>query len=181
MRKTQHLLWSRERPADAERLVAVRTATRGRIAVVAALGAASLFAFLQLAGPSSRAGQPSFLRDALGSLDPDAPLVRRPATGVEVKIGRDRFGVESDEAAVALATEAATTGPWQRFDRGVTRSTSFGAETIVVDGQTTEQFLTVDDHQGMRTWRWRIDSKRKPRVGDDRAVGFLPARAQKLA
>ena len=46
----------------------------------------------------------------------------------------------------------------------------------MVTPDKTEQFLTVDHRQGLKTWRWQLASgDLKPLVGDDGAVGFWTA------
>ena len=116
--------------------------------------------------------------DALGAPKPDAPLARRSAPGVDVKIGRSGFEVAGPKTLVSLSGLDTGRADWARFTRGASRRTYFGRETIVVAPQKTEQFLTVDRHQGKRTWRWRLGSPGiTPRVGDDGAVSFVRGHA----
>ena len=42
---------------------------------------------------------------------------------------------------------------WRRHVHCATRKTTFGTETIVVNGRKTEEFLTVMERQGEKTWR----------------------------
>ena len=122
-------------------------------------------------------GRPLHL-DALGAPKPDAPLARRTAPGVGVQIDRSGFEVAGPKTLVSLSGLDTGRADWARFTRGASRRTYFGRETIVVAPQKTEQFLTVDRHQGKRTWRWRLGSPGiTPRVGDDGAVSFVRGHA----
>jgi hypothetical protein len=112
--------------------------------------------------------------DALGAPKPDAPLARRTAPGVDVRIERSGFEVAGPTTLVSLSGLDTGRAGWARFARGASRRTPFGRETIVIAPQKTEQYLTIDRHQGKRTWRWRLVSPGiAPRVGDDGAVSFV--------
>ena len=112
--------------------------------------------------------------DALGAPKPDAPLARRTAPGVDVRIDRHGFEVAGPKTLVSLSGLDTGRAGWAHFARGASRPTPFGRETIVIAPRKTEQFLTVDRHQGTRTWRWRLASPGiTPRVGSDGAVSFV--------
>ena len=169
-----------QRSAEAERIAVLRSASPVRLAALAAFAAAIFMAIMQLGGQSRAEGAPSFLTKALGAYEADAPLVRHPTPGVELAIQDSSFRIRSRNATVTLATQGAEAGDWHRFANGVSRPTAVGAETILVDGPTLEQFLTVRERQGLRTWRWRIDTAEVPRVGDDGAVAFLDTKLHRL-
>ena len=112
--------------------------------------------------------------DALGAPKPDAPLARRPAEGVKVRIDRKGFQVAGEHGRVSIASAAPSSSRWARYAHGAARPTSFGRETVVVTPEKTEQFLTVERRQGPKTWQWQLGSAGKiPRVGDDGAIAFL--------
>ncbi len=114
------------------------------------------------------------LADALGAPKPDAPLARRPAEGVKVRIDRKGFQVAGEHGRVSIASAAPSSSRWARYAHGAARPTSFGRETVVVTPEKTEQFLTVERRQGRKTWQWQLGSAGKtPRVGDDGAIAFL--------
>ena len=76
--------------------------------------------------------------------------------------------------------------PARRRDRprhanGVSQTTDFGSAAVVVDGERTEQFLTVTRRQGKHTWRWQLDTSLVPRVGNDGAVVFLERLSRRVA
>src|SRR5262245_51891506 len=158
--------------ADAERISMMRSASPVRLGALAAIAAAIFIAVIQLGGQSHAQGAPPFLTKALGAYEADAPLVRHPAPGVVLAIEDSGFRVRSGDATVTLETQGEEPGDWHRFANGVSRPTAVGAETILVDGRTLEQFLTVRERQGLRTWRWRIDSTRPPRLGADGGIAF---------
>ena len=117
---------------------------------------------------------PRPLAAALGARQSDAPLTRRPAEDVSVRIGRRAVSVSHSGGRVSLTTTNPGPKAWTRYENGVERPTPFGRETVVVTPAKAEQFLTVDRRQGTKTWRWRLDSGRSvPRVGDDGTVAFL--------
>ena len=150
---------------------------RGTVAGVAGV----LLCFLALLGPAREAHTlPGFLHEALGPPQADAPLLHHPADGVRVAIKSDRFSVVRGADSVSLAAEGTGNAEWKHFEDGVSRTAPFGAETVVVDGEKAEQFLTVAERQGTRTWRWKLQAGGlTPRLGDDGTVGFL--RGHRLA
>ena len=169
-----------ERSAEAERVTVLRSASPVRLAALAMFVAAIFMAVMLLGAPGRSEGPPAFLSKALGAADSEAPLVRHPEAGVEVAIQDSSFRIRSSSATVTLATQGTGPGDWHRFEHGVSRPIAEGAESILVDGPTLEQFLTIRERQGVRTWRWRIDTTQVPRVGDDGAVAFLDTKLHRL-
>src|SRR6187200_2816128 len=169
-----------ERSAEAERVAVLRSASPVRLAALAMFVAAIFMAVMLLGAPGRSEGPPAFLSRALGAADSEAPLVRHPEAGVELAIQDSSFRIRSSNATVTLATQGAVPGDWHRFEHGASRPIAEGAETILVDGPTLEQFLTIRERQGLRTWRWRIDTAQVPRVGDDGAVAFLDTKLHRL-
>src|SRR5829696_4951601 len=171
---------SAEAERVAERVAVLRSASPVRLAALATIGAAIFMTVMLLGAPGRSEGPPAFLNEALGAADSQAPLVRHPEAGVEFAIQDSSFRIHSRNATVTLATQGAGAGDWHRFEHGVARPIAEGAETILVDGPTLEQFLTIRERQGLRTWRWRIDTAQVPRVGDDGAVAFLDTKLHRL-
>ena len=110
-------------------------------------------------GPSSSG---KFLTQALGEKRPGAPLVRRPAPGVRVRLDSSGFRVSHKQTQVAISLAGAKRSKWERFADGVSRPTAYGRETIVVDSTGTEQFLTVERRQGKHDWQWQLDTDAQP-------------------
>src|SRR5215208_283862 len=142
-----------------------RFGVRGYLLAVAALAlvlAAAVVAATQLAklrGDDERTPvTSSFLAEALGVPRASAPLVRKPAKDVQVRIDRAGYDVRQRSGSLSLASTAASSRPWRRFADGAQRTAPFGKETITVGPQRTEQFLTVTKRQGLRTWTWRLDT-----------------------
>ena len=110
--------------------------------------AAALFAVAMLRDP---APQVEFLEEALGAPARTTPLQRTLPTGERFRI-RDRAIVaEADFGSVALEPIGLARGAeWTRTEHGVTRRTSYGARTLVLDGTKAEEFLTVERRQGVR-------------------------------
>ena len=60
---------------------------------------------------------------------------------------------------------------WHQFKSGAARSTPFGSETVVVDGNVVEQFLTVEKRTGPKRWRWKLETGTlKPHLRPDGSV-----------
>ena len=133
----------------------VRTLRVILLALVAAIagGAATLIA------SGDRVAAPVFLHAALG------------AEGGKVELGDSGYVVQNPTGTLSLASEDAAGGEWNRFERGAVRSTPFGSESVVVTSTRAEQFLTVRERQGERTWRWRLGTgKLKPKLRVDGSV-----------
>jgi hypothetical protein len=118
-------------------------------------------------------GARSFLSSALGEQTSAAPSKRTPASGVEVRIHSGGYTVTRGGDSVSVTAEAVGGAEWRRHVHEVTRATGFGAETIVVDGGKAEEFLTVSERQGNRTWRWPLATRLAPRLTDGGTVSFL--------
>ena len=129
-----------------------------------------------LAGSTLRDGtrQVAFLDEALGASGRTAPLAKSLPTGERFRI-RDRALVaETDFGSVALEPIGLARGAgWTRSEHGVSRSTSFGRRTLVLDGTKAEEFLTVERTQGVRTWRWQLDTKLNPSLRVDGRVALV--------
>src|SRR5688572_9063656 len=112
-----------DRPAVAGRF-ARSFALRAPLAL-AGLAAAFVLAS-QLAGSGGTTAAPtlpSFLAEALGAPETNAPLVRETAPGVEVSIDRLGMRISREKAALALASKDGGHGRWNRFEHGVSRPT----------------------------------------------------------
>ena len=112
----------------------------------------------------------------------DRPLVRtpahasprlvKPALGGKLEIRDGGLKVTSGHASVSLSFGKAR-GAWRGHQHGVQRKLPFGSEAIVLGLNRVEQSLTVDERQGTRTWRWRLDAaKLAPRLTADGTVRF---------
>ena len=62
---------------------------------------------------------------------------------------------------------------WRSHEHGAQRTTPVGRETILLNGESAEELLTVSKHQGRHTWRWRLDTRLAPRVTPQGVVGFF--------
>ncbi|MEX2212119.1 MAG: chitobiase/beta-hexosaminidase C-terminal domain-containing protein [Gaiellaceae bacterium] len=96
----------------------------------------------------------------------------RPGGDVRVAV-EDGYAVSAGRARLKLSpTLGAGSSPWHPHARGATRRTPFGAETIVVGSRATELSALVQERQGPKTWRWRLDTTLKPRLRSSGAVVF---------
>src|SRR5438105_4998441 len=163
-----------ERPATAERLGLLHLRSPVHLTVLFGFLAAALFAGLMLAGShGKRSSTPAFLTKALGSPQDSAPLVRKPAPGVTVRVSRSGYSVARQGGAVSLAASSAGRGDWERFEHGVSRPAPFGRETVALSNGRTEDYLTVLQHQGVKTWTWNLDAHHlMPKVRADGWIEF---------
>jgi Bacterial Ig domain len=130
-------------------------------------------AFIVLLAAPQPAAPLTFVDRALGSASPDASLVRRLATGATLAIDGRGLEAHIGSVKVALASGGSGSGGWVRYSGGAARSTSFGRESILFGINRAEQFLTIADHQGPRTWSWQLDATHgSPRLDPDGGVGF---------
>ncbi|HJX46928.1 MAG TPA: hypothetical protein VJ375_03715, partial [Gaiellaceae bacterium] len=119
---------------------------------------------------------PTFVDRALGSSSPDASLEQRLASGATLAVDRRGIDAHAGSATIALASRGTGRGNWQLYSSGVTRTTSFGRESILFGINRAEQFLTVAHRQGTRTWSWQLDATRgHPRLTPDGGVSFSHA------
>ena len=136
------------------------------VRVLAALVATIGLAFFATAsspwlGPGA---QPTFLARALGDRSADAPFRRVLGGRVRVVADGDRFSASALGQTVALASASGGGSTWSTHDRGRTRETAFGSETIVQTRHGIEQYLTVERHLGPRIWSWRLETALRPQV-----------------
>src|ERR687891_1850085 len=160
--------------ADAERSDVLRHAAPVRTAAFTAIVACAFLLVVAVVGLGQLdRSEPGFLSDALGPEESGAPLERTPAPGVGVRIHSEGYTITRWGDSVSLVGEDVGGAEWRRHVHGVTRTTDFGAETIIVDGGRTEEFFTVTSRQGERTWRWKLATRLVPRLGRDGSVSFL--------
>ena len=76
---------------------------------------------------------------------------------IAVTIDEAGFRVAHRDAALGVSSDGGS-GPWTTFEHGAVRATPYGSETIAVERTKTEQYLTVVERQGRKTWRWRLDT-----------------------
>ncbi|MHB1243941.1 MAG: hypothetical protein ACYC1P_11185, partial [Gaiellaceae bacterium] len=140
------------------------------IALAAALGA------ILLAGAATRreAPQVEFLQRALGEPAPAAALTRTPGPDTVVRLRAGGYDFRRGRVSVGLRSAAADTSELEPHANGASRRTPYGWEAVTVTPERTEQFLTVVERQGRKTWRWQLATlDLTPRVGDDGAVAFI--------
>ncbi len=101
----------------------------------------------------------------------DSPVLANDALA-DVTIGGGYTFARGNES-VAIATQGAGLEPWQWYANGASRETPFGAETVILMPNATEQFLTVTRPQGPKTWRWTLRAPGlTPRLAVDGTVEF---------
>ena len=174
MANTPPLLPRDEGSAEADRTDVLRQAAPIRTAAFTALVACAFLLVVAVVGLGQLDhSEPGFLSDALGPEESGAPLDRTPAPGVGVRIHSEGYTITRWGDSVSLVGEDVGGAEWRSHVHGVTRTTDFGAETIIVDGTRTEEFFTVTSRQGERTWRWKLGTRLVPRLGRDGSVSFL--------
>ena len=149
----------------------VRTLRLIVLALIAALagGAACL-----LPGGSQTPRPPAFLASALGTTVAGTPE-RLTDAGESVSLPRSGYELQAGTDTLALSSEDQDGDSWHQFEAGATRSTPFGSETVVVDGNVVEQFLTVEQRTGPKRWRWKLETGTlKPSLRADGSVLVSP-------
>ena len=121
-----------------------------------------------------RPPQVEFLQAALGEPTKTQSFERRPAAGTVVRLAPGGYSVQSAGLTVGLRAADAGRGELQGFEHGAARRTEYGWEAVTVSEDRTEQFLTVGKRQGVKRWRWQLQTLDLiPRVGGDGTVGFI--------
>ncbi len=134
-----------------------RTSRRAGALLVVALVAAGCAVMLSSSHTVSTPG--TFVDRALGAPSPTP----RSSGGSRREHARGRPRAASTRAparqTIALASQSAGSGDWQRYGSGVTRTTSFGRESILFGINRAEQFLTVEPPVRERAHgRWQLDA-----------------------
>jgi adhesin/invasin len=159
-----------------------RTATRGADRRAAILLLVACAVVLALVGPRHGAAPgpaPSFLRHAIGKpARQRAPLPSTSFAKMRSSVTRGGVRVAAPWAKLSLFSRDAGSAPWRRYSAGAARTTAFGSETITLSGISAEEYLTVDRHLGLHTWRWSIDSTLDPYLKVDGTVGFADPRGK---
>ena len=153
----------------------LRRAIPGLVPVLAVAGAvAATVVTLSGSGPGSSEDArtaPTFLTKALGQVAPDAPLAREPVPGVTTAITKHGYSIAARSSSLGVDSLNASGDSWRRFAQGVTRPTLFGQETVKFGRFKVEQFSTVESHQGVRTWRWKLGTRNlQPQLRSDGSV-----------
>ncbi|HEX6130381.1 MAG TPA: hypothetical protein VF044_01550, partial [Actinomycetota bacterium] len=91
-----------------------------------------------------------------------------------MRISTSGYSVQRPEGGVRLESLEPASSAWTRFAAGTRRETPYGFETITVGPDRTEQFLTVEERQGTKTWRWALDTGTlDPKSRADGSIAFL--------
>ena len=130
-------------------------ALRAGLALVAGVAAVAFVAGSALL--ERGAERPAFLADKLGSSVATAPR-HETASGGRVELPRSGYALRTQAGRVAIASADESGARWRSFENGSVRTTPFGEETVVVDGEVVEQFLTVTERTGPKRWRWRLET-----------------------
>ena len=153
------------------------------LAVALAGGAAAAVAATAYLAPIGRVeaeiapvSNPAFLVRALGSENTATARVATRSFPSGVVVGAsadDAFTSTWGAARLGLRLEGAGSASWRSHDGGLTRSTPFGTQTVLLGVPSSEEFLTVRRHTGQKTWRWRIATgagQRLVRAGNELAL-----------
>ncbi|MGH2921484.1 MAG: hypothetical protein ACRDKU_05390, partial [Gaiellaceae bacterium] len=151
------------------------------VVVPGVLACALAVGILARSGGEVESPSAKFLTRSLGEKRPGAPLVRRPAPSVRVRLSDSGFRVSRNGMRVGFTLLGGERGTWERFGNGVSRPTVYGRETVIVKSTGTEQFLTVERRQGKREWEWLLDAKgARPRLQPDGSILFAPLKGAGL-
>ena len=144
-------------------------ALAGLAALAAGLGLG--LTTLGLRGSGDARDLPSFLEDAVGPALPSGSPTANLGDDVGVALRRNGYTVSLDRGqAVTLAMQGSGSA-WTAHANGVTRSTPYGHEVLLLVPRRAEQFLAVSTRQGARTWRWRLDTNGlEPRLRADGGI-----------
>ena len=71
-----------------------------------------------------------------------------PEAGDRVVVQRSGYELEAGARRLAISSADQSGAQWKGYEKGAARATPFGEETVVIDGNVVEQFLTVDGASG---------------------------------
>ena len=118
---------------------------------------------------------PAFVTKTLGSTQSTSKQPQSLATsGLHATInGRGYTASDGRSKWLSLTSATGRAVPWKHYTHGVSRRTSFGYQTITMTPGSVEEFDTVLQHHGIKTWRWHIGSPNlKPYLTADGTVHF---------
>ena len=145
------------------------------LVVVAGLAAAAAVVLSPGSGPRRAVRTPAFVAAELGARRAVTPAVARPRFGTRSEVTPGGLRVRSGAASVSLSSADAGHGAWTSYAGGAVRPTRYGQELVTVGGSGAEQFLQVDRHQGVHTWRWRLGTSLRASLTRDGMVAFRDA------
>ena len=129
----------------------IPTALPTRFLAALALAVACASPLLAQTAPApAQSPVPQFVSGPLGGARPGGLVTRRPARDVRVAVRGSRFEVEQGSLGVSLAALETGDGEWTAYERGASRDTPYGAQTVTMLPGKVEEFLTVSQRQGDR-------------------------------
>src|SRR4051812_12321335 len=165
-----------ESPAPSGRFAVLRSVSATRTVAILAFAAAAFIVVAHLAGLGGgrNHSEPAFLTKELGAPQRSGTLVRKPAPNTKVTIRqRGGYTVAHHRRSVTLVPTNTGDSSWRTRAGGATRPTPFGRETVLVTGSKNEQYLTVTQHQGLKTWQWQLGTGTlHPSFPPDRGIAF---------
>src|SRR5438105_5142575 len=118
---------------------------------------------------------PSFVTKTLGSTQPGSKQPPSLATsGLHATINERGYTASDGRSKwLSLTSTAGRSIPWKHYEHGVARRTTFGYQSITMTPGSVEEFDTVLQHHGVKTWRWLIGSPNvTPFITRDGSVHF---------
>src|SRR3954451_6500 len=86
-------------------------------------------------------GATASLEEALGRPVTSSSLVQRPTRGVVVGVDpQNGYVVTRGKHRVSVTVRQGAVGRWKPYERGFSRMTAFGRETVTIEPGKTEQF-----------------------------------------
>src|SRR6478672_12225201 len=161
------------RPTPEGALPRSRTTTALLLTMVAAVGGAAVLGLHGLRDSARVEGVPRYVSSLLGrpTSHPTPPAAR---SGFHVRLARAGAAASLDGHALTLAPVGVRAGEWRQYAHGAVRTTAVGHDAITTAPGAFEEFTTVDRHQGLRTWSWRLSTATlEPKLRDDGSVALL--------
>src|SRR5438067_3395286 len=149
---------------------------RGLLLLLSGLAAGVIAGVLVLtSGTKHERIIPSFVTQTLGSTQSASKQPPSLATsGLHATINGHGYTASDGRSKwLSLTSASGRSIPWKHYAHGVLRRTSFGYQSITVTPGSVEEFDTVLQHHGVKTWRWNIDSPNlTPYMTRDGSVHF---------
>ena len=145
------------------------------VLLAAAIAATAIFVVWPYSGPRQAARTPAFVAAELGGRRAVTPVVSRPRFDARSEVTTAGLRVRSGSDSVSLSSTDGGQGAWTSYAGGAVRPTGYGQELVTLSGSGGEQFLQVDRHQGVHTWRWRLGTSLSASLTRDGMVAFRSA------
>jgi hypothetical protein len=115
--------------------------------------------------------KPSFLAGKLGGRALSGEWTS--ASGARLALDERGLQLAGGAERIQLSLAGSSNSGWQFHEHGAVRDHPAGQETVLATADGAESFVTVDRHQGWRSWAWQLEGNLSARLLGGGRVGFV--------